>query len=167
VPELLDFAVQLFRGASRRHHIRMDCRADTPPVLGNRDQLHELLANLLSNAIKYSPEGGEVMVRSENTAEGVVLSVRDQGIGIPAPLLERIFDKFYRVDNSDRRRMGGTGLGLTLVKEIVAVHGGRVWAESTPGAGSTFYVLLRRAGDFPRRPSPEDAPQTTFAPRAP
>jgi signal transduction histidine kinase len=167
VPELLDFAVQLFRGASRHHHIRVDCRADTPPVLGNRDQLHELLANLLSNAIKYSPDGGEVMVRSENTAEGVVLSVRDQGIGIPAPLLERIFDKFYRVDNSDRRRMGGTGLGLTLVKEIVLVHGGRVWVESTPGAGSTFFVLLRRAGDFPRHAPPEDAPQTTFAPRSP
>ncbi len=72
----------------------------------------------------------------------VTIWVKDEGVGIPPELQERIFDRFYRLDNTDRRLVGGAGLGLALVREIVTAHGGRVWVESTPGKGSTFHVSL-------------------------
>lgn len=140
--ELVEQVLDVFRSSSRLHDIISIIPAAVVPVMGDRDQLHDLLANLISNAIKYSPDGGRVTVDSHVEGNSVILSVRDQGMGIPEALQEKIFDKFFRVDNSDRRKRGGTGLGLTLAKEIVLSHGGRIWVQSTPGQGSTFFVSL-------------------------
>jgi len=116
--------------------------ADVPPVSGSLIYLRRVLDNLLNNAIKFTPEGGKITVRVWQENAGVMLEVRDTGIGIPADQLERIFDRFYQVDGSIRRRYGGVGLGLALVKELVDLHGGQVEVESQFGEGSAFIVTL-------------------------
>lgn len=134
--------VSLYAAASKKHRIVVDCPPDLPPVRGNEEQLYQAISNLVSNAIKYSPDGGDVTIGASATADIVTLWVRDQGIGISPEFQEKIFERFFRVDNSDRRKVGGAGLGLTLVREIVATHGGRAWVESAPGKGSTFFISL-------------------------
>lgn len=112
-------------------------------VLGDVEQLALALGNLLSNAISYSPEGSRVTLRGSRVEDGSVeIAVTDQGIGIPAAELERIFERFYRVDPARHRSTGGTGLGLSIVKHVAATHGGdvRVWSEE--GHGSTFTLRL-------------------------
>ena len=106
--------------------------------------LVEILSNLIENAIKYTPAGGSVYVNARGDGDRVLINVTDTGIGISADDLAHIFQKFYRADNSDTREIGGTGLGLYLVKQRVEAMGGRVWAESAFGEGSTFYVSLPR-----------------------
>jgi signal transduction histidine kinase len=107
------------------------------------DRVRQVLANLLSNAHKYSPAGGAIRVRATRRGEAACISVADEGLGIPSEAMPRLFEKFFRIDNSDRRRIKGTGLGLAIVREIVHAHGGSVWAESDgPGAGSTFSFTL-------------------------
>jgi two-component system phosphate regulon sensor histidine kinase PhoR len=111
--------------------------------------LEQILINLLDNAIKYTPEGGRVIVSAiEKDSKDIQFSVEDNGIGIPKEDLSRIFERFYRVDKGRSKEMGGTGLGLSIVKHLVQAHGGRVWVESQPGKGSTFYFTLpkRREG---------------------
>jgi signal transduction histidine kinase len=108
-----------------------------------------VVGNLLSNAIKYSPDGGAVTVDATRDGDAISVSVTDAGIGIPAEARERIFDRFYRVDSSETRTIGGTGLGLSLVREIVREHGGSVSVDSIDGRGSTFSVTLPAAVAFP------------------
>ncbi|WP_298039221.1 ATP-binding protein [uncultured Desulfuromonas sp.] len=142
VGELLAAAAERARAFSPRHRLRVDCPDELPPIRGDKERIQLVLDNLTSNAIKYSPEGGNVTLGARQEGERIILWVRDEGIGITAADQETIFDKFFRVDSSDRRRTGGTGLGLALVKEITLALGGRVWVESTSGQGSTFYVAL-------------------------
>jgi signal transduction histidine kinase len=105
--------------------------------------VRQILLNLVGNAIKYSPQGGRVEVIAVRSPDGVELRVVDQGIGIPRAELERVFERFHRVDQSPTRRIYGTGLGLAIVKGLVEAQGGRVWAESAgPGQGSTIVVTL-------------------------
>jgi len=106
--------------------------------------MQEILDNLLDNAFKYTPSGGSIYVNVRGDGDRVLINVTDTGIGISADDLGHIFQKFYRADNSDTRTIGGTGLGLYLVKQRVEAMGGRVWAESAFGEGSTFYVSLPR-----------------------
>ena len=106
--------------------------------------MREILANLIENAIKYTPAGGSVYVNARGDGDRSLINVTDTGMGISAEDLNHIFQKFYRVDNSDTRTIGGTGLGLYLVKQRVEAMGGKVWAESAFGQGSTFYVSLPR-----------------------
>ena len=106
--------------------------------------VHEIMDNLIENAIKYTPEGGSIYVNVRGDGDRVLINVTDTGIGISAEDLSHIFQKFYRVDNSDTRTIGGTGLGLYLVKQRAEAMGGKVWAESAFGEGSTFYVSLPR-----------------------
>ena len=108
------------------------------------DFMREILDNLIENAIKYTPEGGSIYVNVRGDGDRVLINVTDTGMGISADDLGHIFQKFYRADNSDTREIGGTGLGLYLVKQRVEAMGGRVWAESAFGEGSTFYVSLPR-----------------------
>lgn len=119
---------------------------DSPPRLGaevNAPLLEQALINLVDNALKYSEPGGRVVVAVAPTVDGMLeWIVRDQGSGIGAEHLPRLFERFYRVDKGRSRRLGGTGLGLSIVKHIVQAHGGTVAVESTPGVGSTFRVLL-------------------------
>jgi PAS domain S-box-containing protein len=125
-----------------RHRIVTDLNGDLPPVWADRDKMTQVLTNLVSNAVKYSPDGGVVTVGA-TVAEGTIhLRISDQGIGIPADSLETIFDRFTRVESDAARKIAGTGLGLAIVRQLVDLHGGRVWAESTPGEGSTFHLLL-------------------------
>ena len=111
------------------------------------DFLQEILANLISNAIKYTPEGGAIWVSARGDGDNVLINVTDTGMGISPDNLTHIFQKFYRVDNSQTREIGGTGLGLYIVKERTEAMGGRVWAESTFSEGSTFYVSLPRISE--------------------
>ena len=106
--------------------------------------LREIMDNLIENALKYTPEGGSIYVNVRGDGDRVLINVTDTGIGIAPEDLTHIFQKFYRVDNSDTRTIGGNGLGLYLVKQRAEAMGGKVWAESAFGEGSTFYVSLPR-----------------------
>jgi signal transduction histidine kinase len=142
LPQLLQQAADLFFAASENHTIVVDCPPDLPPTKGDEKQLSRVFRNLVSNAIKYSPDGGTVSVGARQDGEELVVWVKDEGMGIPPESLEKVFEKFYRVGTPAHRKVPGTGLGLALVRETVEAHGGRVWVESEPGKGSTFYVSL-------------------------
>jgi signal transduction histidine kinase len=107
-------------------------------VEADRQKLHLVLANLLSNAVKFTPEGGRIQVEVETRENEVWVSVRDTGIGIPPREQERIFDRFYQAEPSLTRRFEGMGLGLSIAKGMVELHGGRIWVESVEGMGSSF-----------------------------
>lgn len=113
-----------------------------PCVCADSARLRQVLTNLLSNAIKFSPRGGKVSVGARRESDKVVFHVSDQGIGMSPDTVAKLFTRFFRAENSETRSIGGTGLGLALVKEIVEAHRGRVWVESTLGQGSTFYFSL-------------------------
>ncbi len=102
------------------------------------EALRQVLANLYDNAIRYTPEGGRITAAAAPDGAGVRISVRDTGSGIARDHLPRIFERFYRADPSRSRAEGGTGLGLAIVKHLVEAHGGRVWAESNLGEGTTI-----------------------------
>ncbi|TLD40083.1 MAG: Phosphate regulon sensor protein PhoR (SphS) [Candidatus Jettenia ecosi] len=104
--------------------------------------LRQLLTNLLDNAIKYTPKGGRIVLKIEPVNSSVLFEVSDTGIGIPKEHIPRIFERFYRVDPARSREMGGTGLGLPIVKHIVNLHHGLIKVESTPGIGSRFIITL-------------------------
>ena len=129
---------------ARKHTVVVEA-ASPLPVRGDGARLRELVDHLLRNAVKYSPDGGEVVLRAWATDEHVLLVVADQGIGIAPEHLPRIFDPFYQTEPATQRRFGGLGLGLTICRAIAERHGGEVWAESTPGRGSAFYVRLPHA----------------------
>jgi len=114
-------------------------------ILGNREQIALALSNLVANAVKYSPEESTVVVSARSTDTTVEIAVTDQGVGIPATELDRIFERFYRVDPARQRTTGGTGLGLSIVKHVVASHGGDVRVWSVEGQGSTFTLTLPRS----------------------
>jgi two-component system phosphate regulon sensor histidine kinase PhoR len=111
---------------------------DLPAVRGDEERLDQLLMNLLHNAVKFSPDGGAVTITSEVQPDGVVITVTDQGIGIPIKDQDRVFERFYKVDRARQRGLGGTGLGLAIARHIAEAHGGRLWLASTEGKGSTF-----------------------------
>jgi two-component system phosphate regulon sensor histidine kinase PhoR len=130
--------LQTQRAYVTHHQLRLQAHGHIPEITADMDKLEQILTNLISNAIKYSPSGGEVVVTVSSDVERLTIAVRDQGIGIPADKLPRLFEKFERVDNRDTRRVGGTGIGLFLVRNYVDSHGGEVWADSVLGQGSTF-----------------------------
>jgi signal transduction histidine kinase len=106
------------------------------------DHMIQVFTNLLSNAIKFSPAQTTVWIGAAKRDHDILVWVKDQGRGIPASKLDRIFERFQQVDASDSRQLGGTGLGLAICKNIVQRHGGEIWAESTPGLGSTIFFTL-------------------------
>lgn len=120
---------------------------DTLPVVrGDEERLEQLLVNLLHNAVKFSPPGGSVTVRGEESGGNLDISVEDHGIGIAPDEQERIFDRFYKVDRARVRNVGGTGLGLTIARQIAESHAGRIWVESEPDMGATFRFAIPVAG---------------------
>ena len=106
------------------------------------DKMTQVIDNILNNAIKYSPDGGKITVSMKTTEDQMILSIKDQGLGIPKEDLPKIFDRFYRVDRARSRAQGGTGLGLAIAKEIIKQHNGFIWAKSEYGKGSTFTIVL-------------------------
>jgi PAS domain S-box-containing protein len=166
LPEVISAVQATFATQSKKHSIVVDIPEKLPLVKADWDGISQVLNNLLSNAIKFSPQGGEVRISCavmevkgktvafltpenhplspEPMGDGrwVVVSVSDEGLGIPEKALPHIFERFFRVDSSDRREIKGTGLGLAICKEIVQAHGGHIWVESEEGVGSTFRFTL-------------------------
>jgi two-component system, OmpR family, sensor histidine kinase SenX3 len=143
---LVDEACERIRAAAEHVDIELVCSA--PPglsVLGDRRQLASALGNLIDNAVKYSERGGIVRVTAELVDGRVEIAVSDDGIGIPGRDIDRIFERFYRVDRARSRHTGGTGLGLAIVRHVVTNHRGDVRVSSQEGAGSTFTLVLPRA----------------------
>jgi PAS domain S-box-containing protein len=130
--------------------IELDAPKRLPAVAADPGQLRQVLDNLLENAIKYSPEGGRIQVELAAADGTVRFAVRDRGLGIPANEQRRVFEKFYRIDPNMTGGIGGTGLGLYICRELVAMMDGRIWVDSRPGKGSTFVVEIPRAKPQPR-----------------
>jgi two-component system sensor histidine kinase SenX3 len=124
-------------------------------IAGNGDQLAVALGNLVENAVAYSPSATRVTIAVRVNADLVEISVTDQGTGIPASELDRIFERFYRVDPARARTTGGTGLGLSIVKHVAATHGGEVHVWSVEGQGSTFTLSLPAAASASDIDDPE------------
>jgi signal transduction histidine kinase len=153
---ILELTNQL--GQLDRHRLLIHMTDPLPPVYVDRDKIKQVLFNLVTNAIKYSPNGGEIELAVQATdtesqsatllpeghpaGEWVIVSVRDQGIGIAEEDIPHVWERFYRVDNSNTRRIGGTGLGLHIARSLVELHGGRIWLESEVGKGSIFFFTL-------------------------
>jgi signal transduction histidine kinase len=147
--KLLDDSVVIIKNLADQKKIillRQPVPAPELMLTVDTEKIIRCLVNFLSNAIKFTPEGGTICVGAREGMhvglKGVFLSVQDTGVGIPKDDLERVFDKFFQVDNTATRKANGTGLGLAIVKEIVQAHGGDVWAESEEGRGSTFQIFL-------------------------
>ena len=148
---LLDKVVMLQRQTTTRHTIVLDSPAELPIIIGDEDKLDQIFTNLLNNAIKYSPNGGQITVHATNEGETLLFGIEDQGLGIPKDHLNKVFDKFHRVNNEDNRKIYGTGLGLFLVRHLVeTVHLGKIWVESEPGKGSTFWFRIPTQLDVER-----------------
>ena len=164
-------------GQTRGYDIRIEEPDNLPLVLMDHEQIEQTLTNLLENAIKYSPQGSVIRVRVSTSETELIVSVSDQGIGIPRRELEAVFNKFYRVKQarlpwSPGRPPTGAGLGLAICASIVRAHGGRIWAESAPGAGATLTFTLplsheRPAGGLPDLPEPSMAPDMPETPAEP
>ena len=144
VPPLVEASMHRLRTFAERQEVILIelVPDDLPPVRGDEEQLDQLLMNLLHNAIKFSPEGGTVTITTDEHPDGVVISVRDQGVGIPRKDQARVFERFYKVDRARQRGQGGTGLGLAIARHIAEAHGGRIWLQSEEGKGSTFSFSL-------------------------
>jgi len=137
-------AVERVRAAADQRDVKIEMEEPDPPVvlLGDRRQLVSALYNLLENAVKFSYDGGSVRVAGRRGDGEIILEIEDHGVGIPARDLERIFERFYRVDQGRSRMTGGTGLGLSIVRHVAANHQGRVEVDSREGEGSTFRLIL-------------------------
>ncbi len=163
--------VERLRQVAPDHEVRVG-RREPVFVLGHADRLHQLVTNLIENAIRYTPSGGHVRVDVSRTVDGrALLDITDDGIGIAPEHLPRVWDRFYRVDPARARATGGTGLGLAIVKHVAESHGGSVTAQSTPGAGSTFSVVLPAtsvSAELPgESPTPSGPTPTLPAPDSP
>jgi PAS domain S-box-containing protein len=139
---LIAEVVAAARPTAPAHAIRLDLDPTLPPLSADRDKLTQVLANLMSNAVKYSPDGGEIVVRSRAEGETAHVAIQDQGIGVPPDGLDKLFEPYYRIEAGSDRYVRGTGLGLAISRQIVALHGGRIWPESVLGRGTTFHITL-------------------------
>lgn len=142
--ELVDQAIKAYRPDARKKNIklRVEASPDLPEVSIDPDRMAQVLGNLLTNALRYTPHGGDITLSTKHTAGDVEIRVHDSGPGIDSEELPNIFDRFYRTDKSRQRESGGSGLGLAIAKSIVEGHGGRIWAESEPGEGTTIVIAL-------------------------
>ena len=131
---------------SRRHTIESTVDENVSYIKGDQSKLRQLIHKLLNNAVKYSPRGGLVKVTAEPwQTDEILVSIRDEGIGVPEDQIGRLFQKFSRLDTPEMKEIKGSGLGLWICSEIVKSHGGRIWVESEMGKGSTFKFTLKTA----------------------
>jgi signal transduction histidine kinase len=144
LPEVLGEIVEFLetKAASQGVKLRLEAAPGLPPIPADHRGMEEVFTNLISNAINYSPAGGNVTIFVDLAGDHLEVKVSDQGVGIEAEELPKIFDKFYRVKSPQTRQVIGTGLGLPIVKSVVEAHRGAIEVESQVGVGSTFRVLL-------------------------
>jgi signal transduction histidine kinase len=145
VRELVQATIERVHTAAREKGVSL--RAELPeslsPIVGDRQRLAQVLFNLLSNALRHTPPGGQITVSAQQVGkEDVQVSVQDSGEGIPPAELPHVFERFYRADRARSRDTGGSGLGLSIARSLVEAHGGRLWADSVEGQGSTFTFAL-------------------------
>jgi signal transduction histidine kinase len=135
---------ELYRSVAETSDLELEVNLpdEEVPIWADRERLRVVLENLMSNAVKFNAPGGRVTVTVTKGQEEVRIRVSDSGVGIAPEHVERVFDRFYQVEDPMSRRHGGIGLGLAIVRELVRLHGGRIWVESRPDQGSTFYVDL-------------------------
>jgi signal transduction histidine kinase len=150
LPSALENARTFVRERATRHGITLDLSVDKRlgDVVGDERKIKQILLNLLSNAVKFTPEGGRIGIKARQVDGSVEISVSDTGIGIAPEDQPKIFEEFRQVGSDYAHKVEGTGLGLTLAKKFVELHGGRIWVESEVGKGSTFSFTL------PEKPSP-------------
>ena len=141
VCDLVDGALQRAQRLTAGRPVHLDVQAGLPALLADDHEIELVLINLIENAVKYSEPGTPIALEAERQGGQVVFTVGDQGVGISAEHLERVFERFYRVDDHGRQA-AGTGLGLAICKRIVEAHGGRIWVASRPGAGARFSFSL-------------------------
>jgi two-component system phosphate regulon sensor histidine kinase PhoR len=140
--QLLENASERLRLQAERAglSVHIDCSQVLPEVTADPPRLEQVLVNLIHNAVKYTPPGGEIILTAYNQVDIIIFSVKDTGVGIPSDDLPRVFERFYKADRA--RSGGGTGLGLAIARHLVEAHGGRIWAESVEGQGSTFFFTI-------------------------
>jgi two-component system phosphate regulon sensor histidine kinase PhoR len=145
VVDLLNEAVKEFEQRVEQLNITMDLRYPSDAqldVFGDRERIRQVIVNLLDNAIKYSDRNAHIIIALDDSEDKVHISIKDNGIGIPADHLSRIFERFYRINKDRSREVGGTGLGLAIVKHIIEAHNSKISVESASGTGSTFSFFL-------------------------
>lgn len=140
--DLLAQAVDLMSVTAESHGVRLAAKKLSTLFWADPDRMMQVLINLLWNAIKFSPPDTEVLLSAERVEGEIIFQVKDHGRGIPADKASLVFERFHQVDISDSREKGGIGLGLAICRSIVMQHGGRIWVESTPGCGSTFFFAI-------------------------
>jgi PAS domain S-box-containing protein len=143
--KLAEASLERLRTQSKNHEFAFSFQEKFPSVPGDAKLLRQVMDNLITNAIKYSPDGGNITIGGRYNDDTMTIFVRDEGEGIPETELNRVFERFYRVDNKLTSKTKGTGLGLYLSKMIVEAHAGKINVKSQPGHGSTFYFTLPRA----------------------
>ncbi len=146
ISSLIEKVIEVWESRGVANPLQRPRAINLPSIWADRDRTEEILFNLIDNAIKYSPDDATICVDAEANESHVVVSVSDQGIGIPAEELIKIFDKFHRVDRSDATESYGHGLGLYICRRLVEAQGGQIWVDSVVGEGSTFYFSLPLAG---------------------
>ena len=155
--DILTSASEAMQSLASDAGVSLEVAAEEGHTWADQDRVMQTITNLMSNAIKFSPEGGTVRASSERRNGELLFQVRDEGRGIPADQLESIFHRFQQVDASDSREKGGTGLGLSICRTIVEQHGGRIWAESVLGEGSTFCFTLPAMAEQPVAAAPGES----------
>ena len=142
VSALVEKCISFQRGYTDKHQLVIDIPDDLPQIEADQDKLDQIITNLISNAIKYSPNGGTITTSVIDEGDKLRFSVADEGLGIPNDQMDKVFQRFHRVNSGDSQRVSGTGIGLFLVKNLVQAHNGAIWVESELGHGSTFSFTL-------------------------
>jgi two-component system sensor histidine kinase VicK len=124
------------------HHIELNIEENIPDIVADKDGIEQVILNIISNSIKYTPENGRIDVIAKKQDKNVIITIKDNGIGIPDKDKERIFERFYRVDKARSRELGGTGLGLSIAKQIIEAHNGQIILRSKYKEGTEVDIIL-------------------------
>jgi len=144
IGEIINSAIETMKKQSeeKKINITTDIPTDLLKINADKDKLIQVFVNLLSNALKFTPNDGNVEIKAYESEKYIEVCVKDDGIGIPPDKINKIFDKFYQIDNTSARPYGGSGLGLAITKSIMDGHGGTIRVESTPGEGTVFILTF-------------------------
>jgi signal transduction histidine kinase len=145
ISELADQIIEDLRIQTKEKNLEMikKIEPDLPPIKGDRDKLTDMFTNIIDNSIKFTPKGGSITIFANKEDGYIHINVKDTGIGIPKGMIDNLFQRFYQIDSSQKRKYGGTGLGLYIAKTIVEAHDGEIWVESEgKGKGTEVHIKL-------------------------